>query len=220
MLVLILFLLIFAYIYAFAINIDLSIILFIVAGSPAITKCFMPTDFGQGPIPQWVEEIISKERVVKERQSATAPAAGAAPAAAKPAGAAAATLDQKCNALKAWIKKTLTETLKPRIGQFKGDVAASPRMAIILDICYGIKDFKTELDKLSSNLTFVATPPQSIPHGSSKLEILRAVTLAALSYIDSGFDTIIEKLPSFGADKIAFVTSIVQVVNKLKTEII
>lgn len=180
----------------------------------------MPTDFGEGPIPKWVEEIITKEKAVKARQpqaaAAAAPAASAAPAA---GGKAAITMEQKCNALKAWITKTIKEVLQPRIGQFRGDVTASPRMSIILDICYSIKDFKAELDKLSANLTFVATPPQSIPPGSSKLEILRAVTLAALSYIDTALESITEKLPGFGADKIAFVTSIVQVINNLKKAI-
>lgn len=188
------------------------------AGSPPIVKPFMPTDFGEGPIPKWVEDIISKEKVVKSRQAQSQPAAAAAPTAAA-GGKAAITMDQKCNALKAWITKTIKEVLRPRIGQFRGDVAASPRMAIILDICYSIKDFKTELDKLSGSLTFVATPPQSIPPGSSKLEILRAVTLAALSYIDTALESITEKLPGFGADKIAFVTSIVQVINNLKKAI-
>ena len=182
------------------------------AGSPPIVKCRMPTDFGEGPIPKWVEDIIAKEK-------GSAPQAQAQPSSAPAGGKAAATMDQKCVALKAWITKTIKEVLRPRIEQFRGDVAASPRMSLILDICYSIKDFKTELDKLSANLTFVATPPQSIPPGPPKLETLRAATLAAPRSLDPAPARTTEKLPGFGADKIVFVTTIVQVINNLKKAI-
>ena len=178
----------------------------------------MPTDLGEGPIPEWLQEVIEKEKSSKAKQDQKQQQQQQQQQQ-KAAAQKGMTMDQKVTALKTWAANTIKDTLRPRIGQFRGDVSASPRMASILDICYGIKNFKAELDKLSEHITFTATPPQSIPPGSSTLEILRAVALAALNYIDSALETITEKLPSLGADKITVVMLIVQVVNSFKAAI-
>jgi len=197
--------------------------------NPPVPSCPFPTDLGEGPLPQWIADMMERQKMRENYQSnSTAALMGKPQASAAPAGAAAAApagkpasgtpgLEQKLWALRSWAQQTNNELLRPSFASYRTVVRSSMDMSELLDVAYKLAGLDAEFAKVQALAPFQCKGPGTLSPETPLMDQLRVYTLSAINYVDAGVRAILSALDKCNSQQIANVVQLIQVLNKIKT---
>lgn len=199
--------------------------------NPRVPECPLPTDLGEGPLPDWVLQEQERRRRIQEIQSRQA--GGTAGGGATGAGAGTAggnnnansnanntnngdELERKVVALRTWAQTAFREALIPAFAARREEVRGADLHAL-LAFAYRIAHLNDDFARVRPLAPFSARAPAPLSPLTPVTEQLRAYTLAAINYVDAGVRAVVAVLETANTQQIAAVVQLVQVLNKVKT---
>jgi len=182
--------------------------------NPPVPSCPFPTDLGEGPLPQWIVEMLERQKM---REGYTTAAAAPTQQTNVPSTPA---VEQKLAALRTWAQTTTKESLRPTFASFRTVVRSTMDLKEMLDISYRFAYMDEEFAKIKAYAPFDTKGPGALSPDLPQLDQLRMYTLSAINYVDNGVRAIIAALDKCTSQQIATVVQLIQVLNKIKTALL
>jgi len=189
--------------------------------NPMVPLCPIPTDLGDGPLPQWIIDEQERQRRLgnfKAVQSSSSLAPNAQQqqqAEAQPA-AQAPGLEQKLAALRTWAQTTTKEILRPSFANYRAIVRGSMDMNELLDVSYKLAHLNEEFANVKGIAPFDTKGPTNVSSEMPLIDQLRVFTLAAINYVDNGVRAVTAALEKCTTQQMANVVLLCKVLNAVK----
>jgi len=194
--------------------------------NPSVPACPIPTDLGEGPLPQWILDEVERQKrlgnfnaVQQSEQVQAAQDAAAAAAENAQSTANAPGIQQKLLALRTWAQTTTKELLRPSFAQFRVIVRGSMDMNEVLDVSYKLARLDEEFANVKSIAPFESKGPTNLSPDMPMIDQLRVLTLAAINYVDNGVRAVLTALDRCTPQQMANVVLLCKVLNSVKAAV-
>jgi len=196
--------------------------------NPMVPPCPIPSDLGEGPLPQWILDEQERQRRLGNLQAVkgpvhpqqpAAPSAASAPDGSAQQAATSPAIEQKLAALRTWAQTTTKEIIRPSFANFRTLVRTSGDLKELLDVAYKLARLNEEFATVSTIAPFVSKGPANLSPEMPQCDQLRVYTLAAINYVDSGVRAVLLALDKCSSQQMANVVLLCKVLNAIKTSL-